>query len=67
MLLAHFPGAIADMRTQKIEEVQGVEQVLDEEEEIAIKEFAKFEEKLKAQKGAVPESSGKGGLDSVPG
>lgn len=35
----------------QIEEVKGVEQILDEEEEIAIKEFAKFEEKLKAQKG----------------
>jgi NFU1 iron-sulfur cluster scaffold homolog, mitochondrial len=48
--------------------VQGVEQVLDEEEEIAMKEFAKFEEKLKAQKGEVPASTvGKDSLDSVPG
>lgn len=38
----------------KIEEVQGVHQVLDEEEEVALNEFAKFEEKLKQQKGAVP-------------
>lgn len=60
-------NGIEGMLMHYIEEVQGVEQVLDEEEEIAIKEFAKFEEKLKAQKGAVPESSGKGGLDSVPG
>ena len=42
-------------------------QVLDEEEEIAMKEFAKFEEKLKAQKGpdAVASTLGKGSLDSV--
>ncbi|KAK0747496.1 scaffold protein Nfu/NifU N terminal-domain-containing protein [Apiosordaria backusii] len=60
-------NGIEGMLMHYIEEVQGVEQVLDEEEEIAIKEFAKFEEKLKAQKGAVPESTGKGGLDSVPG
>ncbi len=37
-------------RTQ-IEEVKGVRQILDEEEEIALQEFAKFEEKLKHQKG----------------
>lgn len=43
-------------------------QVLDQEEEIALKEFAKFEEKLKAQKGAVPPTTvGKGSLDSVEG
>jgi hypothetical protein len=34
----------------QIEEVKGVHQVLDQEEEIAAAEFAKFEEKLKAQK-----------------
>lgn len=33
-----------------IEEVKGVQQVLDQEEEIAMNEFAKFEEKLRAQK-----------------
>ena len=33
----------------QIEEVKGVEQVLDAEEEIALKEFARFEEKLKLQ------------------
>lgn len=39
------------------------------EEEIAIQEFAKFEEKLKQQKGidAVPSTVGKGSLDTVPG
>ncbi|CAD0084544.1 unnamed protein product [Aureobasidium vineae] len=46
--------------------VQGVQQVLDEEEEVALREFAKFEEKLKAQKGEVPAgTSGKGSLDTV--
>ena len=35
----------------QIEEVKGVVQVLDQEEEIAMQEFAKFEEKLKNQKG----------------
>lgn len=43
-------------------------QILDQEEEIAMLEFAKFEEKLKQQKGSVPPSTpGKGSLDSVPG
>jgi hypothetical protein len=37
---------------------------MDAEEEIAMAEFAKFEEKLKAQKGAVPSSSS---LDTVSG
>ena len=35
----------------QIEEVRGVTQVLDQEEEIAMKEFAKFEEKLRQQRG----------------
>jgi hypothetical protein len=49
--------------------VKGVIQVLDQEEEIAIQEFAKFEEKLKQQKGpdAVASTLGKGNLDTVPG
>jgi hypothetical protein len=52
----------------QIEEVKGVHQILDQEEEIAMLEFAKFEEKLKQQKGSVPPSiPGKGSLDSVPG
>ena len=43
-------------------------QVLDQEEEVALAEFAKFEAKLKAQKGDVPASTqGKDSLDSVPG
>lgn len=51
----------------QIEEVQGVTQVLDQEEEIAMKEFAKFEEKLKLQKGpaAVASTIGKGSLDTA--
>ena len=42
-------------------------QVLDQEEEIAMEEFAKFEEKLKQQKGpdAVASTMGKGSLDTV--
>jgi hypothetical protein len=49
--------------------VKGVIQVLGQEEEIAIQEFAKFEEKLKQQKGpdAVASTVGKGSLDTVPG
>lgn len=49
--------------------MKGVIQVLDQEEEIAIQEFAKFEEKLKQQKGpdAVASTVGKGSLDTVPG
>lgn len=39
---------------------------MDEEEEIAMKEFAKFEEKLKQQKGVVPPTSpGPGSIDKV--
>jgi NFU1 iron-sulfur cluster scaffold homolog, mitochondrial len=47
--------------------VKGVVQVLDQEEEIAIQEFAKFEEKLKQQKGpdSVASTSGKGSLDTA--
>ncbi|KFH46709.1 Protein of unknown functionlike protein -like protein [Hapsidospora chrysogenum ATCC 11550] len=47
-------NGIESMLMHYIEEVQGVHQVLDEEEEIALKEFEKFEEKLKQQKGAAP-------------
>ncbi|KAI1825717.1 scaffold protein Nfu/NifU N terminal-domain-containing protein [Xylaria intraflava] len=44
-------NGIEAMLMHYVEEVQGVHQVLDQEEEVAIKEFAKFEEKLRAQKG----------------
>lgn len=42
-------------------------QVLDKEEEIAMQEFAKFEEKLKQQKGpqAIASTVGKGSLDTA--
>ena len=42
-------------------------QVLDQEEEIAMKEFARFEEKLRQQKGpdAAPSTIGKGTLDTA--
>ncbi|KAK3683797.1 scaffold protein Nfu/NifU N terminal-domain-containing protein [Podospora appendiculata] len=62
-------NGIEGMLMHYIEEVQGVQQVLDQEEEIALQEFAKFEEKLKAQRGgeAPPSTVGKGSLDTVPG
>jgi len=60
-------NGIESMLMHYIEEVKGVNQVLDEEEEIAIKEFARFEEKLRQQKGpeAAPSTVGKGSLDLV--
>ena len=41
--------------------------MLDREEEVALQEFAKFEEKLKENKGpqAVASTVGKGSLDTV--
>jgi len=62
-------NGIESMLMHYIEEVKGVQQVMDQEEEIAIKEFAKFEEKLKMQKGpgAVTGTVGKGSLDYVEG
>ena len=62
-------NGIESMMMHYIEEVKGVQQVMDEEEEIAMKEFAKFEEKLKAQKGpdAVAGTGGKGTLDFAEG
>ncbi|MCJ1476551.1 hypothetical protein MMC13_005217, partial [Lambiella insularis] len=58
-------NGIESMLMHYIEDVKGVIQVLDQEEEIAIQEFAKFEEKLKQQKGpgAVASTIGKGSLD----
>ncbi|KAI9802493.1 MAG: hypothetical protein M1825_002878 [Sarcosagium campestre] len=60
-------NGIESMLMHYIEEVKGVNQVLDQEEEIAIQEFAKFEEKLKEQKGpdAVASTIGKGSLDTA--
>ncbi|KAE8452833.1 hypothetical protein EG329_013105 [Mollisiaceae sp. DMI_Dod_QoI] len=62
-------NGIEGMLMHYIEEVKGVTQVLDQEEEIAAQEFAKFEEKLRQQKGvdAIPSTVGKGSLDTVPG
>jgi Fe-S cluster biogenesis protein NfuA len=62
-------NGIESMLMHYIEEVKGVQQVLDQEEEIAIKEFEKFEEKLRQQKGpdAVKGTVGKGSLDYVEG
>ncbi len=58
-------NGIESMLMHYIDEVKGVQQVMDQEEEIAMKEFAKFEEKLKAQKGpdAIASTVGKGSLD----
>ncbi|EXJ88537.1 Fe/S biogenesis protein NfuA [Capronia coronata CBS 617.96] len=60
-------NGIESMLMHYIEEVKGVTQVLDQEEEIALKEFAKFEEKLRQQKGpdAAPTTVGKTSLDFV--
>ena len=60
-------NGIESMLMHYIEEVKGVQQVMDREEEVALQEFAKFEEKLKATKGpdAVASTVGKGGLDAA--
>ncbi|RAL17588.1 NifU family protein [Aspergillus homomorphus CBS 101889] len=60
-------NGIESMLMHYIEEVQGVEQVMDQEEEISMHEFAKFEEKLRQQKGpaATASTGGKGTLDSA--
>lgn len=60
-------NGIESMLMHYIEEVKGVQQVMDQEEEIAMQEFAKFEEKLKAAKGpdATAGTVGKGGLDQA--
>ncbi|PKY04365.1 HIRA-interacting protein 5 [Aspergillus campestris IBT 28561] len=52
-------NGIESMLMHYIEEVRGVEQVLDQEEEVSMHEFAKFEEKLRQQKG--PEATASGG------
>ena len=51
--------ATNDTFPPQIEEVRGVEQVMDQEEEVSMHEFAKFEEKLRQQKG--PEATASGG------
>lgn len=61
--------AVADARQMHyIEEVKGVNQVYDEEEEVAMREFQKFEERLRTRQGYVPPTTeGKGSLDKVDG
>lgn len=46
---ATLKNGIESMLMHYIEEVEEVQQIMDEEEQIAIDEFAKFEEKLKEQ------------------
>lgn len=61
-------NGIESMLMHYIEEVKGVQQVMDAEEEIAMKEFEKFEEKLKAQKAAdAASTTGKNSTDEVLG
>ncbi|KAI1855330.1 hypothetical protein JX265_006527 [Neoarthrinium moseri] len=61
-------NGIEGMLMHYIEEVKGVHQVTDPEEEIALAEFEKFEQKLRAQKGpdAAPSAFEKGAIDSAP-
>jgi Fe-S cluster biogenesis protein NfuA len=68
-LLQPFHTRCYEANRPQIEEVKGVNQVLDQEEEIAMKEFARFEEKLRQQKGpeAVASTVGKGSLDYAEG
>lgn len=61
-------NGIESMLMHYIEEVKGVQQVMDQEEEMAMKEFEKFEEKLRAQKETEKvATSGKSETDSVLG
>ncbi|KAL4806867.1 scaffold protein Nfu/NifU N terminal-domain-containing protein [Aspergillus unguis] len=57
-------NGIESMLMHYIEEVQGVEQATDQEEEVSMLEFAKFEEKLRQQKGA--QATASASLDSAP-
>lgn len=61
-------NGIESMLMHYIEEVKGVQQVMDQEEEIAMKEFEKFEEKLRTQKeNDAASTTGKSSTDSVLG
>jgi Fe-S cluster biogenesis protein NfuA len=61
-------NGIESMLMHYIEEVKGVQQVFDQEEEIAMLEFQKFEERLRGQGREVPPTTvGKGSLDTVEG
>ncbi|KAJ5309553.1 uncharacterized protein N7443_002014 [Penicillium atrosanguineum] len=57
-------NGIESMLMHYIEEVKGVEQVMDEEEVVSMHEFARFEEKLRQQKGAAATAGSS--LDSAP-
>ncbi|KAK9434586.1 scaffold protein Nfu/NifU N terminal-domain-containing protein [Lipomyces doorenjongii] len=57
-------NGIEAMLMHYVDGVNGIEQVLDPEEEISLREFEKFEQKLKKEKGDVPPSGGKGYDDS---
>ncbi|OJD17819.1 hypothetical protein AJ78_02118 [Emergomyces pasteurianus Ep9510] len=56
-------NGIESMLMHYIEEVKGVNHVLDQEEEVGLHEFAKFEEKLRQQKG--PQATAPSSLDAV--
>jgi len=59
-------NGIESMMMHYIPEVQGVQQVMDEEEEIAMKEFQRFEERLRMQgREPPPTSPGKDSIDTV--
>lgn len=59
-------NGIESMLMHYIEEVQGVQQVFDQEEEVAMLEFQKFEERLRNQGHHVPPSTtAKGSIDMV--
>jgi len=61
-------NGIEGMLMHYIEEVKGVNQIFDQEEEIAMLEFQKFEERLRAQgREPPPTTTGKGSLDTVEG
>ncbi|KAK9481876.1 scaffold protein Nfu/NifU N terminal-domain-containing protein [Lipomyces starkeyi] len=57
-------NGIEAMLMHYVDGVNGIEQVLDPEEEVSLREFEKFEQKLKKEKGDVPPSGGKGYDDS---
>ncbi len=62
-------NGIESMMTYYIPEVKGIKQVFDPEEEIAMNEFAKFEEKLQQQKGpdAAASTVSEGSLGTAQG
>ncbi|KAF2433175.1 HIRA-interacting protein 5 [Tothia fuscella] len=61
-------NGIESMLMHYIEEVKGVQQIYDQEEEVAMLEFQKFEERLRSQGRDVPPTTvGKGSLDTVEG